>query len=93
VAAGRLEHVQRAEDVDARVGARILDAAPDADLGRVVADDLRAHVGEDLVELRVAHVDAVQPRAAVDVLDRAGGEVVHDGHLVTGGQIGVDDSR
>jgi len=88
----RVEHVDRAGDVDLDVEARVLDGAADVDLGGQVVDDLGLDVGQQAGDgVAVGDGDLLQRGVAGDVLAAARGEVVQDGDLVAPGQQGVDE--
>src|SRR5437879_1361382 len=91
--ARRLEQVDGAEDVDARVEERIGDRAAHVHLRRVEVQHRGARVADQFAERGIGDVEPVEAGLGVQVLAAAGREVVDDDHLVAGRDVGVDHVR
>jgi hypothetical protein len=91
--ARRLEHADRAHDVDVRVEHGPLDGGADIRLRRQMEDDLRPKSGSELPEHLVADVELVQRDSVGDVLAASAREVVDHVHLITSREQRIRDVR
>ena len=66
--AKRFDEIERAADIDARVGRRIGDALAHVDLRREMHDHIEWRLCHEARRLGGANVHLVEPRARIDVL-------------------------
>ena len=91
---GRLEDVDRPQDVDLVVVGRRFDRDPDVDLRGQMADQLRPGPGHHRAERgRVADTDLMQVDLAVQAFRPSGRQVVEHGHLVAPVQERIGEVR
>ena len=90
VRARRLEHAQRADDVDLGVANRVVDRARVPDARGQVEDDVAA-LGGRLGDARRGHVAVDELGVGAEVLRVARGQVVEDDDLVPLGQQQLDE--
>jgi hypothetical protein len=86
------QQVDAADQIDLRVEGRVLDRSGDLCLGGMVVDDLRAKLRDHPLDVfSVPKVDLVKMRCGVEIALVPSAEVVDYRHVVTGGNVGVDD--
>jgi hypothetical protein len=91
--AHRLDEVQRAEDVDARVEYGVVDAAADVDLGREMRDNVEPILAHQARRLRRDDVQFAELGTPGKVLPLPGGEVVDDDDRMPRREEAVGDVR
>src|SRR5690606_34384656 len=92
VADAGLDEVDAAHDVDGGVKPGLPHPTLDVHLRRMVVDHLGLLTGENLLQrFGIGDIDLVERGVGVEVRGGAGGEIVHNGDLVTEGQVAVHD--
>ena len=86
MADGRLEEIQRPQDVDVSIPPRVPRGHRHAHLRGMVTDDLRPKQGDDPVQGRVPDVCLPEPNPIIQILSGPRGQIVHDPDFVAFGQ-------